>query len=65
SDFATEVVLFQQSKKNSKGHLIAFYSKSLNAVKQNYKIYDKEMLTIIQSFEERWHLLKGAQHKFE
>jgi len=29
-----------------------FYSKSLSPVEQNYKIHDKEMLTIIYALEE-------------
>ncbi|KAG5329310.1 hypothetical protein C0989_009919, partial [Termitomyces sp. Mn162] len=65
SDFATGAVLFQQSKEDGKWHLVAFYSKSLNAVEWNYEIYDKEMLAIIWSFEEWRHFLEGAQHKFE
>ncbi|KAG5734888.1 hypothetical protein E4T56_gene13773 [Termitomyces sp. T112] len=65
SDFATGAVLSQQSKEDGKVHLVAFYSKSLNAVEWNYEIHDKEMLAIIQSFEEWRHFLEGAQHKFE
>ena len=44
SNFAMGVVLLQQSSDDLKWHPIVFYSKSLNAVKQNYKIHDKEML---------------------
>jgi len=47
SEFATGVVLSQQSPLDNKWHLIAFYSKSLNAVEHNYEIHDKEMLAII------------------
>jgi len=46
SDFATEVVLSQQSTTDRKWHPMAFYSKSLSSMKQNYKIHDKEMLAI-------------------
>jgi hypothetical protein len=46
-NFATSAVLSQLSKKNSKWHPVAFYSKSLSAVEQNYDIYDKEMLAVI------------------
>jgi len=31
---------------------MAFYSKSLSSVEQNYEIYDKEMLAIICMLEE-------------
>ncbi|KAG5721590.1 hypothetical protein E4T56_gene12902 [Termitomyces sp. T112] len=47
SNFATGVVLSQQSPEDGKWHLVAFYSKSLNVVEQNYEIHDKEMLAII------------------
>ncbi|KAG5735103.1 hypothetical protein E4T56_gene20497 [Termitomyces sp. T112] len=65
SDFATGAMLSQQSLEDGKWHPVAFYSKSLNAVEWNYKIHDKEMLAIIQSFEKWQHILEGAQHKFE
>ncbi|KAG5338644.1 hypothetical protein C0989_006733 [Termitomyces sp. Mn162] len=65
SNFATGAVLSQQSLEDGKWHLVAFYSKSLNAVEQNYKIHDKEMLAIIWSFEEWQHFLEGVQHKFK
>ncbi|KAG5719202.1 hypothetical protein E4T56_gene11785 [Termitomyces sp. T112] len=65
SNFATGAVLLQQSPKDGKWHLVAFYSESLNAVEQNYEIHDKEMLAIIWSFEEWQHFLEGAWHKFK
>ncbi|KAG5718188.1 hypothetical protein E4T56_gene18852 [Termitomyces sp. T112] len=65
SDFATGIVLSQQSLEDRKWHLVAFYSKSLNAVEQNYEIHNKEMLAIIRLFEEWQHFLEGAWHKFK
>jgi len=56
-DFATGAVLSQQSTTNRKWHSIAFYSKSLSSVKQNYKIHNKEMLAIIRTLEEWRHFL--------
>jgi hypothetical protein len=41
SDFATGAVLLLQSLDDLKWHPIAFYSKFLNEVEQNYKIQDK------------------------
>jgi len=41
---------------------VAFYSKSLSPVEQNYEIHDKEMLAIIRILEEWRHFLKGARH---
>jgi len=32
-------------------HLIVFYSKNMSSAECNYKIYDKELLIIIQAFE--------------
>ena len=52
SDFASGAVLSQQLPKEEKWHPVAFYSKSLSPVERNYKIYDKEMLTIIYALEE-------------
>jgi hypothetical protein len=61
SDFATGAVLSQQSLDDLKWHPIAPYSKSLNEVKQNYKIHDKEMLTVMRSLEEWRHNLKEVK----
>ena len=49
SDTATRAVLSQQtsSENGGKWHPIAFFSKSLSPVEQNYEIHDKEMLAII------------------
>ena len=44
---------------------VAFLSKSLNKMKRNYKIHDKEMLAIIRGLEAWRHLLEGAQFRFE
>jgi len=52
SDFATGVVLSQQSTTDGKWHPVAFYSKSLFSVEQNYEIHEKEMLAIICALEE-------------
>jgi len=44
---------------------VAFYSKSLSPVEQNYEIHDKEMLAIIHALEEWRHFLEGARHPVE
>ena len=64
SDFATGVVLSQQSLDDEKWHPVAFLSKSLSVVEQNYEIHDKEMLAIICAREEWRHFLEGVKHKF-
>jgi len=65
SDFASRAVLFQRLPGEEKWHPVAFYSKSLSPVKWNYKIHDKEMLTIIRVLEEWRYFLEGAQHPVE
>jgi len=65
SDFASRAVLSQQLPGEEKWHLVAFYSKSLSPVEQNYEIHDKEILTIIHTLEEWRYFLKGAQHPVE
>ena len=67
SDVATGVVLSQQTllENGRKWHPIAFFSKSLSPIKQNYKIHDKEMLAIIHVLEEWRHYLEGTPCQFE
>jgi len=65
SDFASRAVLSQQLPGEEKWHPVAFYSKSLSLVEQNYEIHDKEMLTIIRALEEWRYLLEGARHPVE
>jgi RNase H-like domain found in reverse transcriptase len=47
SDFVTGAVLSQQLDNDLKWHLITFYLKSLNAIKWNYDIHDKELLAVM------------------
>ncbi|KAG5730375.1 hypothetical protein E4T56_gene11596 [Termitomyces sp. T112] len=61
SNFATGAILSQQSLEDGKWHLVAFYSKSLNAVEQNCEIHNKKMLAIIWSFEEWQHFLEAKK----
>jgi len=65
SDFASGAVLSQQLPREEKWHPVAFYSKSLSPVEQNYKIHDKEMLAIIRALEEWRHFLEGARYLVE
>jgi len=50
SDHAQENVLLQYDKNNIL-RLIAYFLQKLNAAELNYKIYDKELLVIIQYFK--------------
>ena len=52
SDFASKAILSQQLPREKKWHPVAFYSKSLSLVEQNYEIHDKKMLAIICMLEE-------------
>ena len=67
SDVATGAILSQQtsSENGGKWHPIAFFSKSLSPIKQNYEIHNKEMLAIIHMLEEWQHYLEGTQCQFE
>jgi len=65
SDFATRAVLSQQSTTDRKWYPVAFYSKSLSSVEQNYEIHNKEILAIICALEEWRHFLEGATHLVE
>ena len=51
--------------KNGLSRQVAFLSKSLNEIKRNYEIHDKEMLAIIRELENWRHLLEGACSKFK
>jgi len=64
SDYATGGVLLTKCK-DGKWRPVAFISKSLNAIEQNYEIYDKEMLAVIRCLEAWRHYLEGAKLKFE
>jgi len=50
SDYATEGVLLTKCE-NRKWKPVAFISKSLNTIEQNYEIHDKEMLAVIRCLE--------------
>ena len=62
-DYANGAVLSQEIE--GKWYPVAFQSRSLNEVEQNYEIYDKEMMAIMDLLEE-WHqYLLGASEIVE
>ena len=63
SDYAMGGVLSIECE-DSRWRPVAFLSKLLNETERNYKIYDKEMLVVIQGLENWRHLLEGAKFKF-
>jgi len=44
---------------------VAFLLKSLNKIKKNYEIHDKEILVVIRGLENWRHLLEGIKFKFK
>jgi len=64
SDYVMERVLLMECK-DGLWRPVAFLSKSLNEIKRNYEIHDKEMLAIVRGLEAWRHLLKGVQFKFK
>jgi hypothetical protein len=61
SDFALGAVLSQMDE-DKKLHPVAFYSRKFSAAEINYEIHDKELLAIVDSFQEWRHFLEGAAH---
>ena len=64
SDFAMGGIL-SQHQKDDPWRPVAFISKSFNSTKQNYKIYNKEMLAIMYAFYKWSHYLKGVSIPME
>jgi len=62
SDFALGAVLSQKGD-DAKLHPVAFYSRKFSAAEINYEIHDKELLAIVDSFQEWRHFLEGASHQ--
>ena len=62
--YATRVVLSQLCD-DGKWHPVGFTSKGLDAAKRNYKIHDKELLSVIHGLEEWRHILEGTKYKIE
>jgi len=65
SNSATGAVLSQKNMQTNLWHPVAFFSKLLDIHERNYKIYNKELLTVIQRLEEYRHHLEGYLYKVE
>ncbi|KAL5498856.1 hypothetical protein ACEPAH_1374 [Sanghuangporus vaninii] len=63
SDFATGGVLLQ--KQEGRWKVVAYRSSTFLDAEQNYEIYDKEMLAIVQVLKEWRQYLQGANQPFE
>ena len=64
SDYTTREVLSMECE-NGRWWPVVFLSKSRNETERNYKIHDKEILTVIKELKNWRHLLKRAKFKFE
>jgi len=61
SNFALGAILSQPDK-DGPLHPIAFHSRKFTAAEINYEIHNKELLAIVNLFQEWRHFLEGAQH---
>ncbi|KAH9244971.1 hypothetical protein BASA81_017577 [Batrachochytrium salamandrivorans] len=61
SDYAISGVLSQYDDFNTL-RPIAFYARQMNSAEQNYEIYDKELLAVVESFKHWRHFLQGGLH---
>ena len=52
-----------QSSDNKRGKLVAFHSRKLILVEQNYDIHDKELLAIMNIFKYWRYYLQETRHK--
>jgi hypothetical protein len=42
---------------------VNFYSRKCSPAEQNYDMYDRELLAIVETMKQWWHYLEGADHK--
>jgi hypothetical protein len=55
--------VLSQVKEDGRVHPIAFHSRKFEAAEINYEVHDKELVSIVNSFEQ-WHqLLEGSSHQ--
>ena len=64
SGFATGGTLLQQQP-DGLWHPVAFRSASMDPAERNYKIYDREMLAIIEALKDWRNFLEGLPDPFE
>lgn len=64
SDRGTRGVLLQPDHKQN-WKPVAFFSRKMSAAESNYEIYDKELLAIVQAFEEWRPELEGSSNPVE
>ena len=64
SNFAVAGI-FNQQNKNDNWHSMMFWSRKMILAKQNYKIYDQELLIIVAAFKQWRHYLKNNSYSIE
>jgi len=57
------VACLSQSSDGKKGKPVAFHSRKLTPVEQNYDIHNKELLAIMDVFKNWRHYLQRARHE--
>jgi hypothetical protein len=62
SNFAVGAV-FSQIGEDNLFLPVSFHSRKFSPTKINYKIHDKELLAIVDAFEEWCHFFEGVQHE--
>ena len=62
SDFALGSILSQPGE-DGQTHPIAFHSRKFTVSEINYEVHDKELLAVVDSFEQWHHFLKGSPHQ--
>jgi hypothetical protein len=62
SDYALGAVISQRNPENGVLHPVAFHSRKFQPPEQNYEIYDKEMLAIVETLETYRHYFEGLGH---
>ena len=54
--------ILMQKDSNSDLHPCAYHSTTFSPAEQNYNIYDRELLTVIQALKEWHHYLTETEH---
>ena len=60
----TSGAVLTQLDANGDQHPCAFISKTFSLTERNYKIYDRELLAIIQALEEWRHYIQGSPQSY-
>jgi hypothetical protein len=63
SEYALGAVVSQRDPTDGMLHPITFHSRKFNPAEQNYEIYDKEMLAIVEVLDHYRHYFEGLGQK--